>query len=116
MTMSQLVLHAKATATVLQQEFRVPFQVFDGATATRLWPEIGSDGESRYHSDDVGKFAGLVGSRQVQVAVLPSGKIRLRVPFVNGGTTLVAEGVLARLASSSDGAVEEQRRLECWAQ
>ncbi len=114
--MSQLVLHAKATATVLHQEFRVPFQVFDGPVATRLWPEIGSDGESRYLSDDVGKFAGLAGSRQVQVAVLPNGKFRLRIPFACGGTTLVAEGVLARLSNSSDGLVEEQRRLECWSQ
>lgn len=114
--MSHLVLHAKATATVLQQEFRVPFQVFDGATATQLWPEIGSDGESRYLSDDVGKFAGLVGSRQVQVVVLPSGKFRLRVPFVVGETTLVAEVVLTRFSVSSDGTLEEQRRLECWAQ
>ena len=114
--MSNLVLHAKATATVLHQEFRVPFQIFDGMTATRFWPEIGSDVESRYLSDDVCKFAGLAGSQQVQVAVLPSGKIRLRIPFVYGVTTLVAEGVMVRLTSSSDGALEERRRLECWAQ
>ena len=114
--MSQLALHAKATATVLHQEFRVPFQVFDGATATRLWPELGLDNESRYLSDDVAKFSWLVGSRKVQVAILPSGKFRLRIPFVCEETTLVAEGVLARLSTSLDGTVEEQRRLECWAQ
>ncbi len=114
--MSHLLLHAKATATVLHQEFRVPFQVFDGGTATRLWPELTGHGDLRFLSDDVGKFAGLVGSRQVQIAVLPSGKFRLRMPFAFGGTTLVAEGVLSRLSSSSDGTIEEQRRLECWAQ
>lgn len=115
-TMSNLALHAKAIATVLHQEFRVPFQVFDGTTATRLWPELSGVGDSRFLSDNVGKFIGLVGTRRVEVVLQPSGKFRIRVPFVLGDVTLVAEGVVPRIATSSDGIIEEQRRLECWAQ
>jgi HD-GYP domain-containing protein (c-di-GMP phosphodiesterase class II) len=114
--MSNLALYAKASATVLHQEFRVPFQVYDGSTATRLWPELDGHGESKYQSDNLGKFAGLIGSRQVQVVLLPSGKFRLRLPMICGGTTLIAESVLARLASTPEDTMEEQRRLECWAQ
>ena len=43
-----------------------------------------------------------------------SGKYRLRVPLVLGETTLVAEGVLARLATAPDTIAEEQLRLERW--
>lgn len=114
--MPNLAQHSKATATVLQEEFGVPFQVYDGVTATRLWPELDGYGDSKLLSDDVGKFLPLVGSRKVQAAVLPSGKFRLRMPFVVGDTTLVAEGVLSRLAMTSDGASEEDKRLERWAQ
>lgn len=114
--MIKLAQHAKATATVLHEEFRVPFQVFDGSTATRLWPEAEANGNVRYRSDNVGTFAGMVGSRKVQVTPHPNGKFRLRVPFVLGDVTLVAESVLARIATETEDIVEEQRRLECWAQ
>ena len=114
--MTKLAQHAKATATVLHEEFRVPFKVFDASSATRLWPEADANGDVRFVSDNVGTFAALVGSRQVQVAMLPSGKFRLRVPFVIGDVTLVAESVLPRLAAAPDGIAEEQRRLERWAQ
>ena len=112
--MPNLALHAKATATILHDEFRVPFRVYDAATATRLWPEIESNGEANLTSDNVGRFAALVGSRQVQVTILASGKYRLRVPLTIGDTALVAEGVLGRLASMPDAVAEEQARIERW--
>ncbi len=114
--MTKLAQHAKATATVLHEEFRVPFQVFEASTATRLWPETEPNGDVRYLSDNVGTFAGLVGGRKVQVTPRPNGKCRLRVPFVLGDVTLVAESVLARIGNDPDDIAEEQRRLECWAQ
>ena len=114
--MSNISQHAKATATVLQEEFRVPFQVFDASTATRLWPEKDPNGNVRYVSDNVGTFAELVGSRQVRVTPHGTGKYRLRVPFVLGDITLVAETFLGRIATDSEDLAEEQRRLEHWAQ
>ncbi|MFM9960257.1 MAG: HD-GYP domain-containing protein [Planctomycetaceae bacterium] len=114
--MSKLFQHAKATATVLQQEFRVPFQVYDGSNANRLWPELNLEGSSRVMSDNIGKFMQQVGSRKVQVVLLPSGLLRLRVPMMVGDITLVAEGVLARLSTTADAGQEEQKRLESWAQ
>lgn len=114
--MPDLAQHAKATATVLREEFGVPFQVFDGVTATRLWPELDGYGDSKLSSDDVGKFLSLVGSRKVQATVLPSGKFRLRLPFVVGDSTLVAEGVMSRLSTTPDGSAEEVKRLERWTQ
>ena len=114
--MTKHAQHAKAAATVLQEEFRVPFQVFEASTATRLWPATEPNGEVRYFSDNVGTFAGLAGTRKVQLTPRPNGKFRLRIPFVLGEITLVAESVLARIASETEDIAEEQRRLECWAQ
>jgi HD-GYP domain-containing protein (c-di-GMP phosphodiesterase class II) len=114
--MSSLAQHAKAIATILHEEFRVPFQVYDATTATQLWPAHGLDGGTPYTSDNVGRFAAIVGSRKVELSVLSSGKFRLRVPLVVSETTLVAEGVLGRLATSGEFAAEEQTRLERWAQ
>ena len=114
--MPKLIQHAKATATVLQQEFRVAFQVFDASNANRLWPELNLEGSSRVMSDNIGKFMELVGSRKVQVALLPSGKLRVRVPLIVGDVTLVAEGVMANLATTANAALEERQRLESWAQ
>jgi HD-GYP domain-containing protein (c-di-GMP phosphodiesterase class II) len=113
--MPNLAQHAKATATVLQEEFRAPFRVFDATTATRLWPEADDAGDTRMLSDDVGKFAGLVGKRTVDVVLQPSGKFRVRVPIVIGETTLVAEGVLAR-QTDGERIADERWRLERWAQ
>lgn len=114
--MPSLFLHAKAVATVLHDEFRVPFQVYDASTATRLWPELGYDDGSPFLSDNLCKFAAILSSRKVEVAVLSSGKFRLRVPLNIAGTTLLGEGVLARLATSAEAIPEEQTRLERWAQ
>lgn len=112
--MPNLVQHAKATATVLQAEFHVPFQVFDAATANQLWPEV--DGAESLSSDNLARFAPFVGSRTAHVTLLPSGQLRLRIPLIVGDTTLVAESVLARIATTADNAAEEQSRLERWAQ
>ncbi len=114
--MTKLAQHAKATATVLHEEFRVPFQVFDASNANRLWPELDLDGTSRVMSDNIGKFMEFIGSRRVQVANHPNGKFRLRIPIVVGETTIVAESVLARIATETEDIAEEQRRLERWAQ
>ena len=114
--MANLAQHAKAIATVLHEEFRVAFQVYDASTANRLWPELSLKGSSRILPDNMGKFAAQVGSRKVELSLTSSGKFRLRVPLVIGDTTLVAEGVLARLATSADPAAEEQTRLGRWAQ
>lgn len=114
--MANLAHHAKAAATVLHEEFCVPFNVYDASNANRLWPELNLEGSSRITSDNIGKFAGLAGGRKVEVASLPSGQFRLRVPLQLGESTLIAEGVLARLATSGDAAIEEQTRLEHWAQ
>jgi HD-GYP domain-containing protein (c-di-GMP phosphodiesterase class II) len=114
--MTKLAQHAKATATVLYEEFRVPFQVFEATTATRLWPEAEPNGDVRFLSDNLGTFAGLASSRKVQVTPRPNGKFLLRVPLVLGDTTLIAECVLACIGKEADEIAEEKRRLENWAQ
>lgn len=114
--MSRLAKHVKATATILYEEFLVPFRIYDAATATQLWPEGESRGDSQYLTDNAGKFASLVGSREVHVWLLPSGKFQLRIPFIIAGGTLVAEAVLSRITRSTDNADEEKWRLEHWAQ
>ena len=114
--MANLAQHAKAIATVLHEEFRVPFQVYDACNSHRLWPELTLSGGGPLLSDNVGRFAAVVGSRKVELFASSNGKFRLRVPIVIGETTLVAEGVIARLTTTTDSATEEQTRLGRWAQ
>ncbi len=111
--MPKILQHAKATATVLQDEFRIPFQVFDANTATRLWPENGNSASLSHNADN---FNGMAGSRTVDLSLQAGGQFQLRVPFVLGDVTLVAEGMLPRFATSAEETAEEQRRLEHWAQ
>lgn len=114
--MPQLTQHAKAFATVLYEEFRVPFQVYTADNADRVWPEVDFVEGERVFSDNIGKFSGFSGSRKVKVAGQPSGKVRLRLPLVVGDLTLVAEGVVARMAPHVSGPDEELVRLERWSQ
>lgn len=113
---SMLSKHVRATATVLHEEFLVPFKVYDAGTAAQLWPEVENKGDSQFPTDHASKFASLVGSRKVEVTQLPSGKYQLRVPFVITGGTLVAEAVMPRISRSSDSVTDEQWRLEKWGQ
>ncbi|MBC7818544.1 MAG: HD-GYP domain-containing protein [Planctomycetaceae bacterium] len=114
--MSSLSKHVRAMATVLHEEFLVPFRIYDAATATQLWPVEERRGDSQFLTDNVGKYASLVGSRKIQVNLLSSGKFQLRLPFIIAGGTLIAEAVMSRIAGSSDDATKEQWRLERWGQ
>ena len=46
------VPYAKAIATVLHEEFGVPFTVYDATARTWLWPQTNPDGQPRLAPDD----------------------------------------------------------------
>ncbi len=116
--LQKLIQPAKATATVMQEEFQSPFYVYDAATAALLWPQTSSHGERPVvASTDIEEFRQFAQGHQARVVALPQGDYSVRLPIsLSGGTTLIAEGTIKALATTDSGAADEQVRLQRWAQ
>ncbi len=109
--------HAKATATVLQEEFQAAFKVYDATNGTLLWPATSADGEPALDPQIVAEFQQITKSGQAQVLAVPQRGFVVRLPLSFPGTIpLIAESSIKALAGGGPGRTEEQSRLRGWAQ
>ena len=113
----RIVQQAKATATVLQEEFQTAFKVYDASNGMLLWPSTCPDGEPSLNPQDVEAFQQIAKTGQAIVSTVPDQGFVLRLPvsFPNS-TPLIAESTIKALSESGPGICEEQTRLTRWAQ
>lgn len=113
----QDVLHAKAIATVLEEEFGVAFNVYDSAAEKLLWPQNSSDTQTLSAPCGGANLPQFVTAERARVISLPRNHYRLTLPISRSvGPALIAEAVLKGLAAPGPNAEAEQARLERWAQ
>ena len=108
---------ARAFATVLSEEFGIPFRFYDATTGGMLWDhDPAGVGEWPVPGDPQAILA-LARKGRAHVRALPGRRYELLIPFHEPGRPeMVAAGVLAALASTQPEAGHEHARLQKWAQ
>jgi HD-GYP domain-containing protein (c-di-GMP phosphodiesterase class II) len=115
---SPFATHAKALAVILREEFGVPFVFYNLTDGAVVW---GLEG-GRSHAGtaltlEAPRLAALRTQGRVSITPLPDGRNQLALPcYCAGKPVLVALGALTSLAGTRAQAVEEQARLQKWAQ
>ena len=113
----KLIQHAKAAATVFQEEFQTSFKVYDATNGVLLWPSTIVEGEAPSASLDVVEFQQILKTGQVQVVVAPRIGFVVRLPLsFPGAGPLIAESMIKSISGTDSAIPEEQIRLTRWAQ
>ncbi len=108
---------ARACATVLQEEFGIPFRFYDATTGGMLWGHDPDGVGGGPVPGDPQVMLPLARKGGARVRALPGRLFELLIPFQEPGRPgMVAAGVLAALAPTQPEAGHEQARLQKWAQ
>jgi hypothetical protein len=108
---------AKALATILREEFGVPFRFYDAETGAAVAHAEPVDASALPPVLERSKVTDSAAAEATSVALLADGRYHLLLPFrPSGGPALIASGAILALARTQADAAQEQQRLQKWLQ
>jgi hypothetical protein len=114
---ASLLSQTESLATILREEFGVPFAFYDTTTGQAIGDTDSGDGKDSACRYEPAKVKQLAATRSAQVTAGARGGYQLLLPLSGLNTPcLVAVGFVTAFARSEMEMIQEKARLQKWAQ